>query len=191
MRICIWFDLLTLLVSRFLLKYDKLAHVKMKESILCMNHHSSGVRSKESHRISRMRRCSGFSSVSGRSSDSSVDCGCDRVFASTVVISLLGDIMVVAVWERFLQDTSTPGSGVRGQRIYRAIHTCNKQWPRSEIVAYLSFRHRHILEITPRLLHKRARLLSPSTSEDGRVCAQSHRIHYNSKVGCYTSFRSN
>jgi len=87
--------LLTLLVFKFLLKYDRLAHVRMKKSILWMNHRSSGVRSKESQRISRMRRFNGFFfSVSGRSGDVSSDCGCGRVFASTVVVSLLADMMV-------------------------------------------------------------------------------------------------
>ena len=53
-----------------------------------------------------MRRFNGFFffSVSGRSGDVSSDCGCDRVFASTVVVSLLADMTVVVNPERFLQE---------------------------------------------------------------------------------------
>lgn len=99
-------DLLTLLVFKFLLKYDKLAHVRMKKSILWMNHRSSGVRSKESQRISRMRRFNGFFffSASDCSGDNSVDCGCGRVFDSKVAVSLSRAMMVVVIPIRFLQE---------------------------------------------------------------------------------------
>ena len=118
------FDLLMLLVFKFLLKYDKLAHVRMKKSILWMNHRSSGVLSNESQRISRMRRFNGFffSSVSEASGDNSVDSGCDRLFDSTVAGSLSIAMMVVVV----IPNRSRPrpqhvGFEIFSQWIYRAI----------------------------------------------------------------------
>jgi len=63
-----------------------------------------------------MRRFSGFFffSVSECSGDRSCDCGWGRVFDSTVVMSLSGDMMVVPVRLRFVQIFITQGSGVSG-----------------------------------------------------------------------------
>jgi hypothetical protein len=81
--------LLTLFVLRFLLKYERLAHVRMKKSILWMNHRSSGVRSSESQRISRKRRLRDlFSSTTESSGVVSLVCGCDSGSATMVVVSL-------------------------------------------------------------------------------------------------------
>lgn len=44
----------------------------------------------------------------------------------------------------------------------------NKQWPRSEIVAYLSLSTSAYSMITPQLLHERATLSSPFTSDNLR-----------------------
>lgn len=85
---------LTLLVFRFLLKYDRLAHVRMKKSILSINHRCSGVRSSESQRISRMRRLKDFFSSNDPPGVVSLVPCCGSVFATTELMSLSEDIIV-------------------------------------------------------------------------------------------------
>lgn len=53
-----------------------------------------------------MRRFNGFVPLSGLPSDVSPDCGCDRVFASAVAVSLSGDMMLVPISKRFLQGSN-------------------------------------------------------------------------------------
>lgn len=53
-----------------------------------------------------MRRFNGFFPLSGLSGDVSPDFGRDRVLASTVVVSLSGDMMLVPISKRFLQESN-------------------------------------------------------------------------------------
>ena len=53
-----------------------------------------------------MRRFNGFFPLSGLAGDVSPDLGCERVLASTVVVSLSGDTMLVSISKRFLQESN-------------------------------------------------------------------------------------